>query len=163
MDRQYAIYEYLAKLFLAWEAKSGIQFYWLASQGYSNRTRWRWRHIWWEFTLLSHVQEQNYFSGLFPSTPPHPHPTRNSHVMDPLNVFTKHSPACSGATYVAVSVCSEGAFPVFNGLTYISVQRELVNVVWWRSWSCSMSLADAQLSKFRNAQLVAFIGSINTH
>lgn len=41
--------------------------------------------------------------------------------------------------------------------------RELIKAVWWRSCSCVMSLTDAQLSKIRNAQLVAFMGPINMH
>lgn len=41
--------------------------------------------------------------------------------------------------------------------------RELIKAVWCRSWSCTMSLTDAQLSKIRNAQLVAFTGLINMH
>lgn len=41
--------------------------------------------------------------------------------------------------------------------------RELIKAVWCGSWSCTMSLTDPQLSKIRNAQLVAFIGPINMH
>lgn len=41
--------------------------------------------------------------------------------------------------------------------------RGLIKAAWWRSWSCTMSLTDPQLSKIRNAQLVAFTRPINMH
>lgn len=89
-------------------------------------------------------------TNFFVLPPPHPPPT---HL---------HVPGLSSQVGVSRQYLVRESFLLLMAWPP-SQFREVIKAVWWRSWSCTMSLTDARLSKTWNAQLVAFIGAINMH